>query len=177
MGKRLKIIREEQGLSLRETARKAGISPANLSLIENGKVSPTLASLRKILEAFGSTFGEFFEETYRPMVKPVFPAKDMKLINDTYRKYTFLLPKRKEIKVQLVLEEIKSKDNPEMEIHQFDVGGYLLKGGPLELEIEDEGKWKINPGDAFYIPTGYKHRVLNRNKKATLLTCYYPGKY
>jgi len=112
------------------------------------------------------------------MEKPVFSAKGMRSVKSTQRKYTFLLPKRKEIKFQLVLEEIKPKETSAMEVHHFDVGGFLLKGGPLELEIEGEKKWEINPGDAFYVPSGYKHRAVNKGKrKANLLTCYYPPRY
>ena len=177
VGKKIRKLREERGLSLREIANLAEISPANLSNIENGKVSPTLTSLRKILEVLGTSFGEFFGEDRKPMESPVFHSKEMKSIKNTYRKYTFLLPKRKEIKFQLVLEEIKPHETPEMEVHHFDIGGFLLEGGPLELEIEGEKKWEINPGDAFYVPSGYKHYAVNKGKKAYLLTVYYPPRY
>lgn len=175
---KLKVLREERGLSLREVARLSGVSPATLSHIENGHSSPTLDTLRKILEVLGSSFGEFFEDQNKPMEEPVFSAEDMKSIQDAHRRYTFLFPKIGRIRVQLVLEEIKQEDNPNMETHRFDVAGYLLEGGPLELEIESEGKWKINQGDAFYVPSGHKHRAVNKGSKtAKLLTCYYPPMY
>ncbi len=47
-GKKLREIREKKGLSLRETARKASISPTLLSLVETGKRKPTPALLSKL---------------------------------------------------------------------------------------------------------------------------------
>mgnify|MGYP000891565321 FL=1 len=47
-GKKLREIREKKGLSLREAARKAGVSPTLLSLVETGKRKPTSALLVKL---------------------------------------------------------------------------------------------------------------------------------
>lgn len=47
-GKKLREIREKKGLSLREAARKASISPTLLSLVETGKRKPTSAVLSKL---------------------------------------------------------------------------------------------------------------------------------
>ena len=44
IGERVKILRTEQSLSLNRLAEKAGVSPAHLSTLENGKqTSPSLA--------------------------------------------------------------------------------------------------------------------------------------
>ncbi len=177
-GKKLKQLREEQGLSLRRVAKRSGVSPANLSLMENGHISPTLTSLHKVLEALGYTFAEFFGENDKPMEEPVFRKKDLKSAKGAYRKYTFLLPKKRQIRVELLLEEWMPQHNPGMEIAECDVAGHLLDGGPIELEIEGEGKWEMNEGDSFYIPSGHKHRGINKGKKAArLLTCFYPPRY
>jgi len=47
-GKKLREIREKKGLSLREAARQAGVSPTLLSLVETGKRKPTSALLVKL---------------------------------------------------------------------------------------------------------------------------------
>ena len=47
-GKKLREIREKKGLSLREAARKAVVSPTLLSLVETGKRKPTSALLVKL---------------------------------------------------------------------------------------------------------------------------------
>lgn len=47
-GKKLREIREKKGLGLREAARKAGVSPTLLSLVETGKRKPTSALFSKL---------------------------------------------------------------------------------------------------------------------------------
>lgn len=63
VGARLQAVRRARGLSQRELARRANVTNGNLSLIEQGKVSPSLASLEKILKAVPMTLPEFFAET------------------------------------------------------------------------------------------------------------------
>ena len=62
IGKRLLALRERLGLSQRELARRAGIPNASLSQIEQGKVSPTISSMQKILFAAGTTLEAFFSQ-------------------------------------------------------------------------------------------------------------------
>lgn len=48
----LRERRQAQGLSLREVARRSGINPGRLSVIERG-VTPSVNELRRIMEALG----------------------------------------------------------------------------------------------------------------------------
>lgn len=53
IGHRIKELREEQGLDAKIVAQKAGITPANMSRIEQGKYSPGLDILCRIASALG----------------------------------------------------------------------------------------------------------------------------
>jgi transcriptional regulator with XRE-family HTH domain len=48
---RVKAIREKQGLSIRALAVKAKMSFTYLSNVENGKVDPSLSTLKRIAKA------------------------------------------------------------------------------------------------------------------------------
>ena len=50
VGARLRAIREMHGLSQRELAKRAGVSNASVSLIEQNKSSPSVGSLKKVLD-------------------------------------------------------------------------------------------------------------------------------
>jgi DNA-binding XRE family transcriptional regulator len=51
---RLKALRESQGLTLADVAKRMGIDPPALSRLETGKMlNPTLATLHKWAEALG----------------------------------------------------------------------------------------------------------------------------
>lgn len=60
LGVRLRTLREQRGLSQRELARRAGVTNASISQIEQGRVSPSVASLRKIVEPLGLSLAAFF---------------------------------------------------------------------------------------------------------------------
>lgn len=49
-------LRKKKGISQRELAQIAGLSPTYISMVENGKKSPTLKSLEKISNALDIPF-------------------------------------------------------------------------------------------------------------------------
>jgi transcriptional regulator with XRE-family HTH domain len=60
VGRRLRELRVERGLSQRELARRADMTNANLSMIEQGRVSPSIQTLEKILRAVPISLADFF---------------------------------------------------------------------------------------------------------------------
>ncbi|MBM2854831.1 MAG: cupin protein [Steroidobacteraceae bacterium] len=57
---RLKAVRLMHGLSQRELAKRAGVTNGMISLIEQGRVSPSVASLKKVLDGLPMQLAEFF---------------------------------------------------------------------------------------------------------------------
>ncbi|UCH85540.1 MAG: helix-turn-helix transcriptional regulator [Candidatus Latescibacterota bacterium] len=62
LGKRIKKIREEKHLTLKNIEAAAGISATHISEIERGKTSPTLGALIRISKALGTDPSYFIEE-------------------------------------------------------------------------------------------------------------------
>jgi transcriptional regulator with XRE-family HTH domain len=60
IGPELKRLRERTGLSVRALAEQAGFSASFISQLENGVVSPSIASLEKIASMLGVTLGDLF---------------------------------------------------------------------------------------------------------------------
>ena len=179
MGARLMQLREKQAVSLRELSRRAGLSASSLSAIEKGRSSPTLATLQRILQALGTGFGEFFAASAVPETEPVFRAGHMAIVRDPHRIYTLLFPRRDDLRFEALHETLTPiESSPEWETHAFDVGGVLLKGGPVRLEIQGRGEWLVNRGDAFYIRAGEKHRASNEGDgNAVQITIMCPPRY
>jgi transcriptional regulator with XRE-family HTH domain len=50
VGGRLRAVRLKHGLSQRELAKHAGLTHSAISLIEQNRVSPSVGSLKKILD-------------------------------------------------------------------------------------------------------------------------------
>lgn len=62
IGKRIKKVREQQHLTLKNVEARAGISATHISEIERGKTSPTIGALMRIAEALGRDPAFFVEE-------------------------------------------------------------------------------------------------------------------
>ena len=62
VGGRLKEIRLAAGLSQRELAARSGVTHSLISLIEQNRNSPSVASLRRILGGIPMTMVSFFDE-------------------------------------------------------------------------------------------------------------------
>ena len=178
-GRHIVQLRKERGIGLRELSRTAGLSPASLSAIEKGQSSPTLATLHKVLKALETDFAEFFAGAPGMDDSPAFHAADMRTIEDIHRRYVLLFPKRDDLRFEMIHETIaQSETESEWEIHDFDMGGLVLEGGPVGLEIEGEGEWTLNEGDAFYVKAGLKHRATNLgDKPLNLITVAHPPRY
>lgn len=55
LGEKLRMVREEQGLSQAELAKQIGVSPGLIWQIEHGKVQPSISILEKIAHALGTS--------------------------------------------------------------------------------------------------------------------------
>jgi transcriptional regulator with XRE-family HTH domain len=159
-------LRKLQGVSLRQVARKAGLSSASLFAIEKGRSSPTMATMHKLLRALGTNFTDFFAASAAESTEPVFRAADVHTVDDKRRVSVFHFPKRKDLKFEILEGWVRSTESSvAWETHDFDLGGLIISGGPSRLEIKGVGQWVLKKGDAFYIKAGQKHRGVNLGKR------------
>lgn len=66
IGRRLSAIRRSKGLTSKEVAERAGITPQSLSRIEQGHHDVVFTTLRKILAAMGATLADLAEVNIAP---------------------------------------------------------------------------------------------------------------
>lgn len=178
LGENIRRLRREAGLGLRELSRASEISAATLSAIEQGRSSPTLANLHKILRALGTNFAAFFAEGPAGEDCPVFSAKSMKTFRDAHRRYTLLLPKRADVRFEALHEVLLPTEKASAwETHDCDLGGIVLSGGPGVLQMEGAGEWPVRKGDAFYVKAGQRHRLCVKGRRLELITIWYPPRY
>jgi transcriptional regulator with XRE-family HTH domain len=81
LGARLKAIRIEKGITQRELARRAGVTNGTVSLVEQNQSSPSVASLKRILDAIPISFSEFFSEEAERVEKVFYKASELREIN------------------------------------------------------------------------------------------------
>jgi transcriptional regulator with XRE-family HTH domain len=67
VGEKLRAEREKQGITLREMARRVGVSPSLVSQIERGLVMPSVGTLWSMATGLGLIIDELFRNTEQPL--------------------------------------------------------------------------------------------------------------
>src|SRR5216117_4176413 len=63
VGSRLRAERERRGISLRELARRVGVSPSLVSQIELDRVNPSVSTLYALVTELGMTMSDVFGDS------------------------------------------------------------------------------------------------------------------
>ena len=81
IGSRIKDLRTHQRITLKELAKKTGLTTSFLSQLERDLVSPSVSSLEKIAEALNTKIGYFFERVEEKELIFIKKGTDKKLID------------------------------------------------------------------------------------------------
>jgi transcriptional regulator with XRE-family HTH domain len=71
VGSRLRQERARRGMSLRELARRVGVSPSLVSQIELDRVNPSVSTLYALVTELGMTMGDVFGDNAQPAPRVV----------------------------------------------------------------------------------------------------------
>jgi len=82
IARRLRELRDAQGLSLALLAERSGVSRSNISLIERGESSATATVLDKLSAALGVTVASLFEQSAAEAPSPVARVQDQPVWTD-----------------------------------------------------------------------------------------------
>ncbi len=157
IGRRIKQLRKGYNITLAELSSKIGISPSSLSLIENGKLVPSLKNLDEIATFFGVHISYFFEEDNEDRTFILFKkGEHIELESKNFKsKLTFLLPKFN-MCIHPVMVEIEpgGRSGPPTKHKGWDFS-YILKGKG-KIYIGDTYIY-VEEGDSLLIDSSYLH--------------------
>ena len=179
IGRKLRLLRNRHHLSMRQLAKLAGVTTSYIAGLEAGRTSPTISTLRKLLTAMETDLGEFFSTDAADTDMLVFRQEAMRMVEDADRRYTFTLPRRPNIHVEVVEEYIRpDREKPEFETLHSDLAGFVLDGD-LVLEVENQEPQLLRPRDAFYVPAGRPVRgwASEGDQPVRMITIYTPPRY
>src|SRR6202451_2984255 len=77
VGTHLKAVRQMYGLSQRELAKRAGVANGLISLIEQSRVSPSVSSLKKVLDGIPMALADFFTMDLGGKPQVFFPRDEL----------------------------------------------------------------------------------------------------
>jgi transcriptional regulator with XRE-family HTH domain len=169
LGQRLKTVRQLHNLSQRELAKRAGVSNAQISLIEQNRSSPSVGMLKKVLDGIPISMSEFFawQETAREKV--FFSAQELVEIAGgkiSYRQVGQDLTGRA---LQVLLERYQpGADTGEALLrHESEESGVVVSG-ELEVTVGDQRR-VVKAGEAYYFDSRLPHRFRNLGKEEALV--------
>lgn len=161
VGKRLRTVRELYGHSQRSLANKAGVTNGIISKIEQNHNSPSLATLKKILDAIPISLSDFFSFGLNTPQKIVFKADELVEIGNAGFSFRQVGTDLREKAMQILHEKIDpgADSGKEMLRHESEEGGVVVRGS-LELTVGQE-VYILRPGDAYYFDSRIPHRFRN----------------
>lgn len=173
-GKRLKAVREAHGFSQRELAKRAGITNSNISMIEQGQVSPSVQSLTRILSAFPMTLAEFFAINNSSQAVVFFSREDLAATQIKSAQGSLVQQLAQPLmqrQLDLKITHLPSQTGTELHFSPTsDMCGLVTQGSP-ELMLGTQ-LIKLQSGDGFYIQRGQFYRFKNpADIPAQFFTC------
>ena len=163
VGGRLKTLRQAAGLSQRQLAERAGVPHGQISMIETGRSSPSVASLRRILGGLGITMSAFFAPDDAPGGQVFFRAGELTDLTGHLADGVHIAQVGDALAHGLqILDETYAPgaDTGEaMLAHEAGEGGIVVAG---EIEVTVGGaKAVLGPGDAYLFDSRAPHRFRN----------------
>jgi len=173
LGERLRRLRESRGLSVRGLAKLASITAGTLSKIENRQTSPSVSTIKDILDGLGTTLGEFFasaDSSADSGERFVFRPSDLVNLASEGGVSLLGLPRTEEGSVLQVFHETYAPgaDTGERPLsHEGEDAGFCLSG---TMELTVDGRRQIlGPGDAFHYRSDRPHRWRNVGQTRAVL--------
>jgi transcriptional regulator with XRE-family HTH domain len=163
LGKRLRALRKEHGLTLAQLGQQVGLSASYLSQIERTVTMPSLARLTTIARALDVEVRYFFEDDVSsPCVVKLNQGKRLSGTADTIVELLSADPSDKEIQpYRLVCQPGASRDRPP--IHPGEEIGFVLKG-QLTVTVGEE-TFILEAGDSIHYQTLQPHSWRNEGDR------------
>ncbi len=161
VGARLRGVRALHGLSQRELARRSGVTNGLISLIEQNRVSPSVGSLRKVLDGVPMSLAEFFTQSADVAPQVFFEADELVEIGHGDVSLQLVAAQRAGRQLTLLRERYApgaaTGDEPLQ--HRGEEGGVVIRG---RIEITVGGQSRVlGPGEAYYFSSALPHRFRN----------------
>jgi len=164
IGKKIKALRKNRGLTLQQVAATVGCTPSYLSMVENDRLDPSTSRLKQIADALGSTIVQLFPDQGRDDI--ILRNKDRQKVNVSGSKLLFeiLIHQGPDKKMDARLATIyPGGGSGGSYTHPGEEFGYVLKG-TLELTVEDT-TYALQKGDTFYFHSSRNHQFRNRGEE------------
>jgi len=180
IGKRIRLLREEKGLSVKELSKLTGFDIEFLASIENNEVQPQLGTLIKLSKALDSAFTRLVSGVGENLYSITRKAEQKVVSRSTSRKgkkkiYTYksLAPEVKGRHMEALIVQLEEAPEESTSVHDGEEFIYVISGVAF-LKI-GEDSFELNPGDSVYYLSTTPHLISAKTGTATILAVIYEG--
>ncbi len=179
IGQTIHRLREERQLSLKELATKSGLTQSFLSQVERGLTSPSVASLRKVAQAFGVPLAALFQGPTPPENHVVRRDQRRQLIHPGRQWRDYLLTPNLQGALQVIWSVIEpgGGSGEEPYAHDSDEECVVVLHGRLEFWVGSD-HYTLEEGDSIVFESRIPHRNINPGpERAEVLWITTPPSY
>jgi transcriptional regulator with XRE-family HTH domain len=161
LGSKIRKIRKEKLLTLKDVAHMTNLTESLLSQIENNKAQPSIASLMAISKALNTPIAYFFDQDHDQVRSPVLRSSERPVVHTNSGITYYLLSQNVEaVQIEMLYVEYEKGASTEvLHTHRGYECGIVLEG---KLEVRwSEDRYILNKGDSITIPSSQPHDVIN----------------
>lgn len=170
LGKRMRALRMERDMKIIDLANKTGLTSSTISQVERSKISPTIATLKKIAQALERPLGDFFDAppdgggTSIPKPSPVVHQEQRKLLSPGKGVTFQLLNPDLSGPIELIynIYEPGAGTGGDQYCHPGSECGLILEGELLITIREKE--YLLKEGDSITFDSSEPHSKINPGK-------------
>lgn len=172
---RLQQLRQMYGLSQRELAKRAGVTNSSVSMIEQGRVSPSITSMEKLLQGIPMTLRDFFNFNPNSQSRNFYRSFEIfQGSEDGIDSYCFSDKQSHDNELIYRVYNPGCDTGMAMKIAKTDFSGFVVQGS-LDVTINNQHQI-LDAGDGFFVDVLYPYRFLNKTEqKAIVVICSHPG--
>lgn len=165
VGQRIKNLRQQRKFRQQDVAEMAGISPAMLSLVERGLVSPSLTTLAAMAHGFGISLTDLIAGRGGSEDEPVSRLADQPVVKTSDGVLRWVLREDRVRHVDVTFNEYHPGigNSPNGVRHTGYEYGFIVEG-ELTVEIEHV-LYSLGAGDLIALDSNRLHKIWNYSDK------------
>ncbi|BFM07473.1 helix-turn-helix domain-containing protein [Halioxenophilus aromaticivorans] len=161
VGQRLQLIRKINGWSQRELARRAGVTNSAISQMEQGRISPSVASLKKVLDGIPMGLGDFFSLDLSAAANAFYRSNQMPNVGEGSITAKLLAADKTNRSMSVTWEFYPPEaDTGDALMNKAGECAGIIFDGELEVTVGAQ-TLSLRQGDGYYIDAMQPHRIRN----------------
>ena len=162
LGERLRQLRREQGLTLRELAERIGKSESYLSRVEHGRIDLSLSTLKEIADQLGRPITHLLDNGFSPTDGLIKKGEHRKLVISSVLEYDILCSSNQEISLfRMTLKE--GENSGDKSYHHQGIESGIMLQGRVRVVVGDR-EYILEEGDSLTYRSEQPHWFENAGK-------------